>query len=118
MSVGFKGCIREFESENEDLRERPLDLTISEKNDPTRKFYRVKKCGCKDVECQNGGSCEERPEDFRCECKIGYTGPQCQIASKCIFFTWYLKSACLCKSPNADFVACVASGLGWGVFRR
>jgi len=81
VSVGFKGCIREFESENEDLRERPLDLTISEKKDPTRKFYRVKKCGCKDVECQNGGSCEERSEDFRCECKIGYTGPQCQIAS-------------------------------------
>ena len=81
--MGFKGCIRELESENEDLRERPLDLTISEKEDPARVFHRVKKCGCKDLECQNEGSCQERPEDFRCECKLGYTGSECQISGEC-----------------------------------
>ena len=80
---GFKGCIRDVESEYEDLRERPLDLTFSEKEDVTRVFKNVKKCGCKDLECQNGGQCLSRLNDFRCECKLGFTGPQCGTESKC-----------------------------------
>ena len=79
----FKGCIRDVESEDEDLREKPLDLTFSEKEDLTRVFKNVKKCGCKDLTCQNGGQCVSRLNDFRCECKLGYTGPQCETASKC-----------------------------------
>jgi len=77
----FKGCIRDVESEYEDLRERPLDLTFSEKEDVTRVFKNVKKCGCKDLECQNGGRCLSRFNDFRCECKLGFTGPQCGTES-------------------------------------
>lgn len=78
----FKGCIRDVESEYEDLRERPLDLTFSEKEDVTRVFKNVKKCGCKDLKCQNGGQCVSRLNDFRCECKLGFTGPQCETESK------------------------------------
>ena len=80
--MAFKGCIREVEAENENLREKPLDLTYKE-NDPTRVFVNVKKCGCKDLKCENGGTCEPRETDFRCQCKLGFTGPQCQIESKC-----------------------------------
>lgn len=79
----FKGCIRDVESEYEDLRERPLDLTFSEKEDLKRVFKNVKKCGCKDLICQNGGQCVSRLNDFRCECKLGFTGPQCETKSKC-----------------------------------
>ena len=79
----FKGCIRDVESEDEDLQERPLDLTFSEEKDVTRVFTNVKKCGCKDLKCQNGGQCVSRLNDFRCECKLGFTGPQCETESKC-----------------------------------
>ena len=84
MRTGFKGCIRDVESEDEDLREKPLDLTVSlaDTQDPVRVFYNVKKCGCKDQTCQNDGTCEPREDDFRCECPLGFTGPQCQIQSE------------------------------------
>ena len=81
--MGFKGCIREFETEKEDLRENLLDLSISKDQDSEREPHNVKKCGCKDVKCENRGSCIERLNDFRCDCPIGYTGPQCQIVGKC-----------------------------------
>ena len=83
MRTTFKGCIRDVESEDEDLREKPLDLTVSEKKDPTRVSVNVLKCGCKDLTCQNGGTCVSRLTDFRCECKLGFTGPQCQLTSEC-----------------------------------
>ena len=83
VAVGFRGCIREFETEKEDLRENLLDLSISKDQDSEREPHNVKKCGCKDVNCKNGGLCKERLNDFRCDCPIGYTGPQCQIVGKC-----------------------------------
>ena len=91
--MGFKGCIRELETENKDLRENPVDLMISVNTDPGRVFHRVKKCGCKDLECQNDGNCQERPPDFRCQCKPGYTGPQCQISGEynLKFCGWHLR---------------------------
>ena len=81
MAVGFTGCIREFETEDEELRESPQDLSQfqAEDNSDVRTFVAVKKCGCKDTECLNAGSCVERTDDFWCDCKIGYTGPQCEI---------------------------------------
>lgn len=85
VRAGFKGCMRDFVSEDEDLRERPLDISVSfeegEKEDPTRLFVKVTKCGCKDQPCQNDGKCAQRKRDFRCDCKLGFTGPQCQIKS-------------------------------------
>lgn len=84
VEVGFKGCIRELETENEDLRERPLDLMISERNNgaTNRVFHRVKKCGCIDHGCQDRGRCIQRDHDFRCECQDGYTGYRCNIKGK------------------------------------
>ena len=69
-----------------------MDLMISVNTDPGRVFHRVKKCGCKDLECQNEGNCQERPPDFRCQCKPGYTGPQCQISGEydLKFCGWHL----------------------------
>ena len=115
--MGFKGCIRELETENKDLREIPVDLMITGNTDPGRVFYRVKKCGCKDLECQNEGTCQERPQDFKCQCKLGYTGPQCQIIGRYDFnfmagFWWELQ-----KEP------CIIGGLqgvgvSWRVYGR
>ena len=103
--MGFKGCIRELETENKDLRENPVDLMIlgdTEFTDPRRVFHRVKKCGCKDkdLECQNLGNCQERPPDYRCQCKLGYTGPQCQILGEydLKFCGWRLM-----KTPKETF---------------
>lgn len=75
---------------------------ISGDTDPGRVFYRVKKCGCKDkdLDCQNLGNCQERPPDFRCQCKFGYTGPQCQILGEydLKFCGWRLM-----KTPKETF---------------
>ncbi|XP_068753749.1 pikachurin-like [Montipora capricornis] len=81
VQIGFTGCIRELETENEDLRERPLDIMISDRDDSNgkREFHKVMKCGCKDFGCQNEGTCRRRPHDFRCECRNGYTGYKCHI---------------------------------------
>ena len=87
VAVGFKGCIREFETEKEDLRENLLDLSISKDQDSEREFLNVTKCGCKDVKCENRGRCIGRNYDFRCDCPIGFTGPQCQIVGKCYDLT-------------------------------
>ena len=86
MRAGFKGCIRDFESEDENLRERPLDISVDfakgENQNPARLFVNVMKCGCKDKPCQNDGICAQRERDFRCDCKLGFTGPHCEIKSK------------------------------------
>ena len=91
--MGFKGCIREFKTEKEDLRENLLDLSISKDQDSEREAHNVKKCGCKDVKCYSRGLCVERPNDYRCDCPIGYTGPQCQIVGKCDDFTKKFESS-------------------------
>lgn len=80
--MGFKGCIRELVSENKDFQALSVDLAISGRPEVGRVFHNMLKCGCKDLECENGGSCEERAEDFRCECRIGFTGSQCQISGE------------------------------------
>ena len=81
MELGFTGCIREFKTEDEELRESPQDLSHFEADDNSgvRTFVDVMKCGCKDAECLNEGSCLKRQKDFWCDCKIGYTGRQCEI---------------------------------------
>ena len=81
VNTGFQGCIRELMVEDEDLREKPLDLSYAERA-LTRKFVKVKTCGCKDTGCQNNGVCVDRKYDFRCECRVGFTGPQCQVEGK------------------------------------
>ena len=100
MRAGFKGCIRDFESEDENLRERPLDISVDfakgENQNPARLFVNVMKCGCKDKPCQNDGICAQREKDFRCDCKLGFTGPHCEIKSKIFRVPLFCCCCCCC----------------------
>ncbi len=34
---------------------------------------------CKNINCQNGGSCINKPLGYECVCLLGFSGPNCEI---------------------------------------
>ena len=46
---------------------------------------------CAKILCKNGATCQNIPGSYRCKCKSGYTGPNCQTGELCVRLKSFIK---------------------------